>query len=190
MGKNGMRSLLRTFEGPPATKPESEERLIASAQRGDTAAFDALVRENEGALRRFVAKRVASEHVDDMMQDTWIAAWGSLPKYTVRAKFRTWLYAIAANKCRDLHRKATTIELDPETGEVELEYGRLDLRCAVGDAMNKLCDTHREMLDLYYFEALNLPEIARVTGRNLNTVKYQFYRAHREFAALMEEQDV
>ena len=189
MGKNGMRGLLQTLEGAPAPKPQSEDRLISSAQRGDSAAFDALVRENESALRRFVGKRVSSEHIDDVMQDTWIAAWGSLPRYTIRAKFRTWLYAIAANKCRDVHRRGTTLELDPETGEIEVEYGRLDLRCAVGDVLNLLNDIHRELLDLYYFEELNLPEISRVTGRNLNTVKYQFYRAHREFAALMEEHD-
>ncbi len=36
----------------------------------------------------------------------------------------------------------------------------------------------REVLELYYYAELTLPEIAAALGRNLNTVKYQFYRAH------------
>lgn len=184
-----MRGLLRTLDIAPLRQPESEEQSILRAQHGDRAAFDALVREHECALRRFVSKRVGSEHVDDVVQDTWLAAWSSLGRYTVRAKFRTWLYAIAANKCRDVHRKATTVELDPEVADGCSEYGRLDLRCAVGEALNQLSEVHREVLDMYYFEELNLPEIARVTGRNLNTVKYQFYRAHKEFAAIMGGED-
>jgi DNA-directed RNA polymerase specialized sigma24 family protein len=40
-------------------------------------------------------------------------------------------------------------------------------------------------LELYYYAELNLPEIAQVLNRNLNTVKYQFYRAHTQVAAAM-----
>ena len=39
-------------------------------------------------------------------------------------------------------------------------------------------EAQREVLDLYYWAELTLPEIARALNRNLNTVKYQFYRGH------------
>jgi len=181
-----MRELLRTLGKTPVPKPESEARLIFAAQRGDQTAFDFLMRDHSDALRRFVARRVPVAQVDDIAQDTWIAAWGSLDRYTVRAKFRTWLYAIAANKCRDWHRRATDLELAEDAGAEEPAYALLEMKSAVGQALDTLGPTHREVMDLYYYEQLTLAEIATVTGRNVNTVKYQFYRAHQEVAHLLE----
>lgn len=181
-----MRELLRTFGKTPVARPESEARLIQAAQRGDQTAFDTLVRAHSDALRRFVARRVPVAQVDDLTQDTWVAAWGSLERYTIRAKFRTWLYAIAANKCRDWHRRVTESELPEDAGMVEPAYALLEMRSAVGQALDTLCATQREVMDLYYYEQLTLAEIATVTGRNVNTVKYQFYRAHGEVAHMLE----
>jgi len=39
-----------------------------------------------------------------------------------------------------------------------------------------------ETTTLYYYAELTLPEIAEALGRNVNTVKYQFYRAHAQAA--------
>ncbi len=181
-----MRDLLRTLGKAPVPKPESEERLIHAAQRGDQAAFDILVREHSDAMRRFVARRVPCAQVDDIVQETWLAAWSSLDRYTIRAKFRTWLYAISVNKCRDWHRRGTDTEISEETGAEEPAYAMLEMRSVVGQALDQLSPTYRELMDLYYFEQLTLAEIAEVTKRNLNTVKYQFYRAHQETAQLLE----
>lgn len=187
--KTGMRATLRSLVRAPGVHSVSEDRLIAAAQRGEAAAFDALAVLHGEALGRFVRRRVGADHVDDVIQETWIAVWSSLPRYTEKARFRTWLYAIAANKCRDQHRRQTTDELSDEVSVEEREYGRLELRHVVGQVMNDLDPVHREVLEMYYFEELNLSEIATVTGRNLNTVKYQFYRAHKEFANRMEARD-
>lgn len=185
--QTGMRGILRTLGNAPVLTMESEERLIGSAQAGDTASFELLQRRLDPSLRRFVSKRVRVDYVDDVVQDTWIAAWANLGHFTIRARFRTWLFAIAANKCRDLHRKVVPAELDCDAPCEEPEYARLELRHAVGIVLDQLTPVHRELLDLYYFDEMNLPEIAMITGKNLNTVKYQFYRAHKEFAVLMEE---
>lgn len=47
----------------------------------------------------------------------------------------------------------------------------------------ELEETQREVIELYYYAQLTLAEIATVLERNLNTVKYQFYRAHSELLA-------
>lgn len=193
--KTGMRSVLSASRKVRAAEPRrqidlnavGEAKLVALCQAGDRTAFDALVKSHGVALRSFVSRRAPAEHVDDVVQDTWVAAWSSLGGYTVRAKFRTWVYAIAANKCRDLHRRPATVSVEVEQGQEEAEYGRVELRHVVGEVLCSLGPVHREVLDLYYYEQLTLAEIAEVTGRNLNTVKYQFYRAHKAFADLIDE---
>lgn len=62
-----------------------------------------------------------------------------------------------------------------------------DLEAILPSLMERLSDTHRQLLDLYYYGELTLPEISRMVDRNLNTVKYQFYRAHEEMAKLIQE---
>jgi len=75
--------------------------------------------------------------------------------------------ALAANS-RDTSEYKTPEEL----------YSAAEAREAVRTIVDTLPPAQREILDLYYWAELSLPEIARVLGRNLNTVKYQFYRGH------------
>jgi RNA polymerase sigma factor (sigma-70 family) len=49
-------------------------------------------------------------------------------------------------------------------------------------ALRTLPEAQREVVELYYYAELTLPEIATSLNRNLNTVKYQFYRAHQAVA--------
>ncbi len=51
-------------------------------------------------------------------------------------------------------------------------------RAMVQDLLKELEPSQSEVLEMYYLLEMSLPDIARVLERNLNTVKYQFYRAH------------
>jgi RNA polymerase sigma-70 factor (ECF subfamily) len=82
----------------------NESRLIDAALRGNRASFDDLVKQFEPDLRAFVKRRVSEFEVDDIMQDTWVAAWGALKNFDRRSRFKTWLFGIAVNKCRDHYR--------------------------------------------------------------------------------------
>ena len=42
---------------------------------------------------------------------------------------------------------------------------------------------------MYYYAELTLAEIAEALGRNVNTVKYQFYRAHTQVAEHLKESE-
>jgi hypothetical protein len=53
-------------------------------------------------------------------------------------------------------------------------------REAVKVVLSRLPDAQREVLALYYFAELTLPEIATALNRNPNTIKYQFYRANAQ----------
>lgn len=175
--------------------------LVEAARRGDRRAFDMLVSTYQAQLKGFIGRRVGAEAVDDLAQDVWIGVWNALPRFERRACFRTFLYGVAVHKCMDYHRgqkrsgggissSALTegvmnaaLSASP-TGDMtayktpEELYAAAESRETVRIVVDTLPQAQREVLDLYYWAELTLPEIARVLDRNLNTVKYQFYRGH------------
>lgn len=169
----------------PRPPEEAEDGLITAAQRGDRRAFDALAGRHRTLLRGFLRRRADADAVEDILQETWMAAWSALPNYTRRARFKAWLFQIALHKVQDYHRARGRSPIEPLTEENEARamappdpYAAVDLKDAIQSALARLPDAQREVLELYYYADLTLPEIAQTLARNQNTVKYQFYRAH------------
>lgn len=164
---------------------DAETKLVIAAQRGDREAFDALLRAHERQLRGFLARRVGAQAVDDVLQETWLAGWIALPRYTRRARFKAWIFAIAFHKCTDYHRarKRGAIEAPLEEadrkGSYQADgYAAAELKQTVQALLAQLPADQREVVEIYYYAELTLAEVARVLDRNLSTVKSQFYRAH------------
>lgn len=181
-----------TAISPSRRRASGEAALVEEARSGNREAFDRLVAEHEREIRNFIRRRVGRDPADDLLQDIWIAAWKSLGDYDGRSRFRTWVYGIAINKCRtyfrDRGRRAPMLALDEGIEPSAMVGAPLsDLEAILPSLMERLTDTHRQLLDLYYYGELTLPEISRMVDRNLNTVKYQFYRAHEEMAKLIQE---
>ena len=164
---------------------DGEAARLRAAQRGDHRAFDDLVRAHERPLRGFLARRAGPEAAEDVLQETLLAAWIALPKFAGHAGFKAWLFGIALHKATDAHRAQGRAPTEPwsDVTEDALPAGRdefadADVRHAVRDTLARLLPAQREVMELYYYAELTLPEIAESLERNLNTVKYQFYRAH------------
>jgi RNA polymerase sigma-70 factor, ECF subfamily len=170
----------------------SDDQLVRAARGGDRTAFDALVARHGRDLERFLGKKVGRAELEDLVQETWVAAWGGIRGFDGSCRFRTWLFGISLFKVRDHYRQKALsqeeIRAEPPA-RLDPAFGRTDLRTTVQGALAALTDAQREVLELYYFVDLTLPEVARVLNRNLNTVKYQFYRAHAVVAEELETAD-
>lgn len=174
--------------------PDTEGVLLVEARNGNRRAFDELRRIHELPLRGFVARRVGADGVDDLTQDVWLACWQALPKYEGRSRFKAWLYGIATHKCADHLRSRMHIASGQEAVQCNWQdapdvYGAADLRQTVLEALKRVPDDQREVLELYYYAELTLAEIAQMLDRNLNTVKYQFYRAHTRVGQELQTED-
>lgn len=122
-------------------------------------------------------------------------------QYNGKARFDTWLFAIARNLVIDLSRKRTMASIDEMSegkdddrpiefamaGPSPLEQFQERENCAeVGEVLLKLEPTYREVLVLRFYEELSLEEIASVTRAPLSTVKSRLYRG---LAALKPEME-
>jgi RNA polymerase sigma-70 factor (ECF subfamily) len=161
-----------------------------------SAEFESLFAPHDAEIRVFVRRRVDPQAVDDVMQEIRLAAFASADSFSRRSSFRTWLYGIALNKCRDYYRgrgkDAAIVSLE-SAGSVQAAgdaHAASDLHQTVLQALGELTQSQREVLELYYYGELTLPQIATILSRNLNTVKYQFYRAHAELADRLGKEEL
>jgi RNA polymerase sigma-70 factor (ECF subfamily) len=174
-------------------KPDPDSPLVEAARAGDVRAFDALVYRYQGHLTQFVRARLdAAIDADDVAQEVFVAAWRGLPKFNGRSRFKTWLFGIAVNHCAEALRKHRRLELIlGEATDAQQDWASsalgpdpFDWSMAVAerDALRRrlfqLSPPERQVLELYYYAELNLPEISKLLGVNLSTLKYRFYQAH------------
>lgn len=162
-----------------------EPRLLKAAKDGDRAAFDVLRHRYDSLLTHFICRRTGKQIADDIIQETWVGAWVNLKKWNGRSRFKAWLFAIAEYKCIDYYRAQARhtkqdmlTEIDGYAGSQRDAYADIELQDTVQALLSQLPENQKEVLEMYYYDELTLPEIAELLKRNLNTVKYQFYRAH------------
>jgi RNA polymerase sigma-70 factor (ECF subfamily) len=82
-----------------------DEQLVREAQRGDTAAFEELVRRHAGLVHAVVRRLVDGGHeAEEVTQEAFVRAWRGIGRFKADAAFTTWLYRIAVNEA--LRRRA------------------------------------------------------------------------------------
>lgn len=91
----------------PALETDSDEgSIVARAQDGDLEAFEYLVLSYQDRLFR-LAYRMLNDRTDaeDVVQETLMTSWRSLPMLADVNAFGGWIYRLATNKCLDLLRQ-------------------------------------------------------------------------------------
>src|SRR5437773_156578 len=80
--------------------------LIRAAQRGDSAAFEELVRHYDQAVLRLALHLTGSEpEAQDVYQDAFLKAYRNIGSFRFECSFYTWIYRIVTNLCLDGLRK-------------------------------------------------------------------------------------
>jgi RNA polymerase sigma factor (sigma-70 family) len=149
--------------------------------------FERLYAAHASALLSFLHYRTGDLALaEDILADTFervLTSRGFAPR---GASERTWLYAIALNRLRDLARRRGAEQRALQRAEapahVPADSGELDAvvrRDLIHRAMRALPDEEREALALRYGADLSLAEIAKVTGQKQTTVEGRIYRGLR-----------
>ena len=73
---------------------DEESNLIARIRRGDESAFESLYLAHHDELWRFAYTHVRSRDVaEELVQDVFLAVWGTRATWEVKTRVRAWLYA-------------------------------------------------------------------------------------------------
>jgi RNA polymerase sigma-70 factor, ECF subfamily len=164
----------------------SDARLVKRAARGDRAAFDELVVRHRDRVWA-IALRMCRDRDDaeDVLQETFIAAWRALDRFGGRSEVTTWLYRIAVNKSHDvIARRRATASLDELTEPAEPRDGgeQRARRQAIEAALQALTPEFRAVAVLCDILGLTPAEAAAILEIPEGTAKSRIFRARGELA--------
>ena len=173
---------------------EPDVALIARWQRGDERAATLLVERHAPALTRFVASLGVRGEADEVVQDTFVRAFGSLEAFRGDSALRTWLFTIARrlvlDRRRAHRRRGEALELDE--ADVATEYDALDGVVAeetvsrLQGALARLTPTQREVFLLRVNEGMSYKEIAEVAGTTEGAARVHYHNAMRAVKELLD----
>jgi RNA polymerase sigma-70 factor (ECF subfamily) len=160
--------------------------LIDRARAGDAGAFGELVRRYQ-PLASHVARLVAPRaDVEDSVQEAFLKAYRSLPRFRTGAPFRPWLCRIVANEAKNRARSARRREglalkmVDDraeETPSPDTTVLARDEARVLIDAMNRLRGDDRLVIAYRWLLDLSESEMAVALGIKPGTVKSRLSRA-------------
>ena len=175
----------------------SDDDALARARGGDRACYELLMRRNNRRVYRAVRAILRDESdVEDVMQETYLAAFRHLDAFAGRARFSSWLVRIAVNRALDrLRRAGRSVPFDPTREDAaahqvgmtdghaasnpEQQLGARELVRLLEDAIEALPDPYRSAYVLRELEGMEIADAAECLGVEAGTVKTRVHRARR-----------
>lgn len=149
-----------------------------------------MIDENQTALLRMCYIYLHDVQLaEDAVQETFIKAVRAWDSFRGEAGVRTWLTRIAMRTCMDMRRgfwfrrvdRRVTPEMLPDRAQ-EAEEGESALTLAVMNLPKK----EREVILLYYYQDMNMKDIAETLGVTQPTVSYRLRRAKEKLRTELE----
>ncbi|CAH1651854.1 RNA polymerase sigma factor [Chelatococcus asaccharovorans] len=170
---------------------DEDDRLLARIAAGEQAALVRFMERHGRGLRHFAARYLDSrEDAEDVVQDVFVAVWKHAGRFdSGRARATTWLYRIAANRCKDLRRwRRLRAFIGLEDLHDLLPADEIDAEAATGArqelarvraGLRQLPERQRMALLLRAVADLDVPTIAEVMGATVGSVEQLLVRARR-----------
>jgi len=171
----------------------ADEALMRLVGKGDEAAFTTLYHRYAGQLYGFLLKMLGydAERARDILQDIFLAVMEHPEKFDADRKFSTWIYTVAANRCRNELRNRDTrrdillaLAADGET-QVSMKYAERDMqqfRQQLHAYVEALEEETRMLFLLRFRQELPVKDIARILGLPEGTVKSRLFYLVRSLA--------
>lgn len=170
-------------------KQERDEWLMAKVAEGRREYVEPLVRRYANPLLTFIRRMVGDAHrSEELFQEVFLAVWRKRRQYRFPRPFKSWVFTIAANKCRAAHRRkhlvaAAPLQDDSRTGPAGVEPTPSENAMAtetadmVATAVTLLPPQQRTVLVLRIWQNLSYAEIAEIVGRSEATVRSNMHHA-------------
>ena len=171
------------------------ETIAADAAGGDPLAAAALVRATQSDVWRLCAALGDRDSADDLTQETYLRAFGSLHRFEGRSALRTWLLSIARRVCADAvrsrrRRRLTLVRDDADLETLATTQPQGDgvaQGVVVTDLLSRLDPDRREAFVLTQLLGLPYAEAAEVAGCPVGTIRSRVARARGDLVDLLAD---
>ncbi len=181
---------------------KEEKKLIVSAQKGSSDAFEQLY--NEYKLELFksaVLMMKSSADAEDAVAETFIKAFRNLGRFDTRYPLRPWLHQILSNECANIYKKnrSDVVQLDDfstdwkenvadkNTPDAQTRVIEDEDSVAIRAMIEKLSEEHRQVVILHYFQNFDITNISQMLGVPVGTVKSRLFHARKQLARFSGE---
>ena len=171
----------------------NDVNLIRRTLDGDQGAFTTLVNKYQKSVHALVWRKIGDFHIaEEITQDVFLKVYERLSTLKYPEHFPGWLYVIATRHCNTWHRKkqVPTKSLDtmPTAELEEICYAQHEIahceetaiehrRELVKRLLQRLPESERTVVILYYLAEMTGEEISLFLGVSHNTVRSRLYRA-------------
>lgn len=183
----------------------SDEELMERCSNGDMVAFELIMLRYKDAIFNFTYHFLADYHrAEDISQETFLRVLKNSGKYKSRDRFKTWLYRIAANLCKNELRNTKrhkTLSLEDSALEIEnlssyiysspdKSYEKKEISRLVKRLIEALPEDQRMAIVMREYQDLSYEEIASVLKCSLGAVKSKIHRARQNIKEMFTKMEV
>ncbi|RKU27074.1 hypothetical protein C6497_12310 [Candidatus Poribacteria bacterium] len=171
----------------------NDSELIRRSIQGDQNAFALLVEKYQDQVHTIAWQKIGDFHfAQEITQDVFMTVYQKLPSLSQHERFPGWLYVITDRKCIAWKRKKSPlIQSIEDTSVMELEqtyYSEFisrqreeaeneKIRGIVYRLLNRLQESERTVMSLFYIAEMTCDEISKFLGISANTVRSRLHRA-------------
>ncbi len=180
----------------------NDEDAITRCQRGEIEGLATLIRQHQTDALRLAYLLTGDRYLaEDIVQESFLAAYRAIARFRPGSPFRPWFHQIVTNTARMSLRSAarrretsiTALEgaetraasALPESARADANpvahAERMEDRAAIGQALAQLTPKQREAVALRYYLAYSDEEIATILGCRVNTARHRVYDGLRAF---------
>jgi RNA polymerase sigma-70 factor (ECF subfamily) len=187
----------------PPVDADADAELMLRVAGGDRSAFASLFDRHQRAVAQFAFRFVGDRaRAEELTQDIFVKLYRNARRYRPSAKFKTFLYRVAANHCLNEVRRGeyrvkhvshspedegVPVETPaPESEQPDQHLAGRELETAVGAALAGLSERERTAFTLCRFEGMAYREIAEVLQASEAAVKSLIHRATLAVARKIE----
>jgi RNA polymerase sigma-70 factor (ECF subfamily) len=173
----------------------SDEALLTRIARGDQLAMRSLFARHQTTVYRWILRLVGNEAMaEDLLSEVFLDVWRQAASFQGRSSVTTWLLAIARHKALSARRRRVDEPLDETVAaeipdpadDPEIALEKKDQSGLLREALSKLSDEHRQIVDLVYYHGRSVKEAAEIVGVGEPTVKTRMFYARKKLAGLMK----
>jgi RNA polymerase sigma-70 factor (ECF subfamily) len=183
------------IEAEPVDDAALDRALIERWIAGDERAATSIVERHGPALARFAVRLGMSQDVDELVQDTFIRAFGALESFRADSSLRTWLFTIerrlVIDRRRSAARRGTDVEVEDE--HASTGYDALDALVAdetsqrMARAIASLTRMQRDVFALRVQEGRSYKEIAEILDSSEGAARVHYHNAVRAVKEFLDD---